>query len=56
MQDKVIEFLDNNGIQKKYFANQIEVSPAVLSHWFAGRIALPAKKLNRMNEIINDYQ
>lgn len=54
MQDKVIEYLDNNGIQKRYFANQINVSPAVLSHWFAGRISLPVKKLNLINSIIQD--
>ncbi len=54
MQDKVIRYLDQQGIQKKYFANQIDVSPAVLSHWFAGRISLPAKKLNLINAIIQE--
>ena len=56
MQDKVIEYLNQQGIQKKYFANQIEVSPAVLSHWFAGRITLPVKKLNLINCIIENGQ
>lgn len=49
----VKEYLADHGIQKKYFAKCIGVSPVVLSHWFAGRTVFNEKKMNLIHEFIN---
>lgn len=54
MQDAVIEHCKQNKIKKQDFAKRINVTPAKLSHWFAGRTRFSFATLEKIEKILQE--
>jgi DNA-binding transcriptional regulator YdaS (Cro superfamily) len=54
MQDEVEEYLAKRGMKKKFFANQLGVSPSILSQWFGGMIRFPKWRIEQIQKIISE--
>jgi DNA-binding transcriptional regulator YiaG len=51
---KVKVYLQKHNIKKKDFAEYLDVSAAMLSHWFAGRVIFPPRTIQKINEFLNN--
>lgn len=52
IQDEVLAYIDQHGMKKKCFAEMIDVSPQMLSHWLNGRVQFKRNTLNKIFSII----
>lgn len=52
IQEEVLDYIEKHGLKKKYFANQIDVSPMMLSHWLQGRVQFSKSKIDLIFSII----
>jgi len=52
IQEEVLLYLKQHSMKKKGFAEMIDVSPAMLSHWFRGRVRFNKQKLDKIMSII----
>lgn len=53
VQEEVLTYLEKRSMKKKGFAEMINVSPVMLSHWFKGRVTFPKTKLDLIMSIID---
>ena len=52
-QDKVRDYLKNNGIKHVYFASKINVSPPMLSMWLRGKAFFNRSTIEKIESIVN---
>lgn len=53
LQSRVKQYLSDTGRKKKWLADQLGISPTLLSQWFAGKTVFPNHRLSAIVEIIS---
>lgn len=54
LQDRVKRYIADNGLQKKWFATQINTSKSGLSNWFAGRYTFAPDRIEKVKQLISE--
>lgn len=54
IQDEVKRYIEEKGVKKVFIAKQIDVTPAMFSHWLHGRVQFSKYKLDKILSIIRD--
>jgi predicted transcriptional regulator len=52
-QDEVQARLKERGIMKLWLAKQVDVTPAMLSNWFAGRTVFPEWRIKKIAQVLS---
>ena len=52
LQQQTKEYLENNGIKKKYFATYLGVYPSQISNWFSGTFNLSSLQEERVRTFL----
>ena len=52
IQEEVLNYIEEHGMKKNFFAKKIGVSPMMLSHWLQGRVQSSKNKIDIIFSLI----